>query len=323
MEMTFPEISVVVPVYKVEKYLERCVQSILDQTFTEFELLLIDDGSPDRCPELCEEFAQSDGRIRVIHQKNQGLSAARNKGIESANGKYLAFIDSDDWIHPEMLERLHREIIENDAQIAVCGYSIVHEGAGTEEVEETWLKKEGLTGVGAISLIGSKSYNMAFVIACNKLYRKEVFQTVRYPVGKVNEDVFVTGDLYLQCDKICSVPEPYYYYVQREGSIMHTCNVSSLDGVEGYYLLFMRLHDLGYTEVMADIEKRLFAQLTVVYRQLSPELKKHPRVKEIKSCWKKTIRILIKEKKCTSRTLIRSFIFGCAPWFYYRIAKFF
>ena len=146
--MAEPTISIIVPVYKTEAYLEKCVDSILAQTFRDFELLLIDDGSPDNCPALCEEAAARDPRIRVIHQKNAGLSAARNTGVEAARGEWIGFVDSDDSIAPEMYETLLTYARRDGAQIAVCDYLLVTEageplpssyrleedkGAGTDE----------------------------------------------------------------------------------------------------------------------------------------------------------------------------------------------
>ena len=120
MEKT--KISVIVPIYKVEKYLDRCVRSVLAQTFRDFELILVDDGSPDSCPQMCDDWAKKDSRIRVIHQNNQGLSAARNTGIRAASGEYINFIDSDDWVADTLLSDLYRLLIKYDADISVCGF---------------------------------------------------------------------------------------------------------------------------------------------------------------------------------------------------------
>ena len=120
------QISVIVPVYKVEPYLRRCVDSILAQTFTDFELILVDDGSPDNCGAICEEYEKKDSRVHVIHQENEGLSAARNAGIEwvfaNSNSEWLNFVDSDDWVHPQMLERLYHAVLEHNVKVSICGY---------------------------------------------------------------------------------------------------------------------------------------------------------------------------------------------------------
>ena len=206
-------VSVIVPVYKVEPYLCRCVDSILSQSFPDFELILVDDGSPDNCGAICDEYARNDGRIHVIHQENGGLSAARNAGIDwvfaHSDSQWLTFIDSDDWIHPKMLEVLLSAAKENQTEIAVCGYArtggepvAVSENALTSEVqmpEDYWQNDSIAT------------------IACAKLYARECFASVRYPVGKVHEDEFVTYRLLFAQNRIAVVPAPLYaYYVNQE-----------------------------------------------------------------------------------------------------------
>ena len=129
-------ITVIVPVYKVEKYLDRCVQSIVDQTYTNLEIILVDDGSPDNCPKMCDEWAKKDKRIKVIHKQNGGLSDARNAGLEKAKGKYVGFVDSDDYISPIMYEKLYKCIIDNQADMAMCGFSTVDEKGKVTYINE-------------------------------------------------------------------------------------------------------------------------------------------------------------------------------------------
>ncbi len=123
-----PEISIILPIYKVEKYLPACVDSILEQTFTDFELIMVDDGSPDRCEAICEDYAKKDERIRVIWQENQGLSGARNTGLDAAVGKYITFVDSDDVVNIYYLEELLQALIGNKADVSVCNYLAFHDG---------------------------------------------------------------------------------------------------------------------------------------------------------------------------------------------------
>ena len=182
-------ISIIVPVYKVEPYLKRCVDSILAQTFTDFELILVDDGSPDNCGAICDEYASLHGNVRIIHQQNQGVSVARNAGInfafENSNSKWITFIDSDDWVHPQYLELLLKAVIENNVAISVCGF-IKTFG------EEPDMKNDGIE----INVISpEKLYvenNVNATVPWGKLYTKECFKEIRYPVGKIHEDEFVT-----------------------------------------------------------------------------------------------------------------------------------
>lgn len=221
-------ISVIVPVYQVEPYLRACVNSILEQTDPDFEVILVDDGSTDGSGRICDEYARRDPRITVIHKSNGGLSSARNAGIEQAHGAYLAFADSDDVITPTMLEKLRRRIRETGAELALCSIQYVDEkgenivsGDPAREYrlpeavwtqEEFWEQKR-------------RHPSPAFVVAWNKLYRRELFETLRYPEGKLHEDEFVLHRIIDSCRKIADCPEPLYLYRQREKSTM-TAGVS-------------------------------------------------------------------------------------------------
>lgn len=207
-------ISVIVPVYKVEAYLEECVQSILAQTYCKLEIILVDDGSPDRCPQMCDEWAKRDGRIKVLHKENGGLSEARNAGIDICKGAYIAFVDSDDYIKPDMLEKLYAALVKEDADIAACGI-LTCEG----EKQTAWGCKNV---VGTPEQIYALLYNdTAYPVAAwNKLYRRNCWETLRFPVGKTCEDAFTTYQLIHQSHRIVMIPEALYCYRIRPGSIM-------------------------------------------------------------------------------------------------------
>jgi glycosyltransferase involved in cell wall biosynthesis len=208
-------IGVVVPVYKVEPYLSRCVESILRQTFSDFELILVDDGSPDRCGELCEEYARRDSRIRVIHQQNAGLSMARNSAIDlllqENSVQWLTFIDSDDWVHPKMLECLITAVQQHDTKIASCGFE---ETTGADpEVSE-----EELT----CRCMSARDFYLGHyvnaTIACAKLYHISCFERMRYPAGKLHEDEFVTYRLLFAAENVSVTFAPLYaYYINMAG----------------------------------------------------------------------------------------------------------
>ncbi|MBQ7300531.1 MAG: glycosyltransferase family 2 protein [Clostridia bacterium] len=207
-----PLISVIVPVYRVEKCLHRCVDSILGQTYKNFELILVDDGSPDNCGILCDEYAQKDSRIRVIHRENGGLSAARNSGIEIAKGEYLTFIDSDDWVHPSFLELLVIPTLKERVGVSICGY--IREGAFPDVNFK--LKQVYYELMNAEDLLEKHFWNYNY--AWGKIYRRTLFADVRYPEGKVFEDSFTTYKLLFQCDQVAYFDIPlYYYYVNGDG----------------------------------------------------------------------------------------------------------
>lgn len=206
-------ISIIVPVYKVEPYIRRCVDSILSQTYSDFELILVNDGSPDGCGAICDEYANNDSRIRVIHKENGGLSSARNAALdvvcEEKQAEWITFIDSDDWVHPEYLRVLLSAAQVCGAQIAISDFVMTQGDAegdisGTVSVyspEDFWAKRRS-------------------PIACAKLYRREIFDNMRYPVGKLHEDEFLTYKLIFACDKVAYTPSKTYFYYQNPESIM-------------------------------------------------------------------------------------------------------
>lgn len=214
--MNIPIISIVVPVYNVEKYVGHCIQSILNQTYNKFELILVDDGSTDDSGKLCDEWAEKDNRIVVIHKENGGLSDARNAGIEIAKGEYLAFVDSDDYISPSMYQRLFSSVNNYDADIAMClAYNIYDDDSTYYDIEfgnlTIFQKNEILK-----SLFNHKLNNFAW----NKLYKRELFNDIRYPKGKIYEDLFTTYRLLDKCNKVVLDSSQLYYYRIRKDSIM-------------------------------------------------------------------------------------------------------
>lgn len=230
-------ISIIVPVYNVEKYLKRCTQSILNQTYKSLELILINDGSTDSCPQICDELAEQDSRIRVIHQKNAGLAAARNAGIEAALGEYIGFVDSDDYVSKDMYQELLTALEENDADMSVCNFKYVGERE-TDFYDNTNLpiQDDVLTGMEVITKKLESDKNWYWVIACNKLYKRRLYSDIRYPVGKLHEDEFVIHKLLLKCDIVAAVSKMLYFYLQRDSGITgSTYNIRRLDSAEAHF----------------------------------------------------------------------------------------
>ncbi|QUL55261.1 glycosyltransferase [Paenibacillus tritici] len=215
-----PEISIIVPIYNVELYLNKCVDSILAQSFSNFEVILVNDGSPDKCGEICEYYKELDPRIVVIHKQNGGLSDARNYGIEVARGRYIGFVDSDDWIEPDMYESLYSLITSHDADIAACGHYEVMDDVPLEKSfsheVHVYNNAQGLDKL----LEDKEIQNLAW----DKLYKAELFAQVRYPVGKYFEDIFTTYKLFLQADNTVLLDSPKYMYLKRSDSITGAMN---------------------------------------------------------------------------------------------------
>ncbi len=208
------EISIIVPIYNVELYLRRCIDSILDQSYRDFELILVNDGSPDNCGSICDEYARIDSRVQVIHQDNRGLSAARNAGLDRVfknnRSHWITFVDSDDWLHPQYLSALHNATRNTGMSISTCKF--IRTSGATPSI----------TAIPQPILFPPEEFYTVHpainTIACGKLYRKELFDSVRFPLGKLHEDEFVIFRLLFSIDEIAVVDAPlYFYYINDNG----------------------------------------------------------------------------------------------------------
>lgn len=209
-------VSIIIPIYNVCDYLERCIISVLNQTYRNIEIILVDDGSTDGSEIICDSFEKRYEEIQVIHKKNGGLSDARNAGIDNARGEYLMFVDSDDFIAPEMVQILLHELKEKSAQVAVCSVEKVY----GEEIPKSGKEYNVIIMDGRESVL--KLYTSLYsdmVVAWNKLYRRECFHNLRFPIGKIHEDEFVTYKILYNLQKCVYVSKPLYYYFQRPNSI--------------------------------------------------------------------------------------------------------
>lgn len=217
MEQEVGLISIIVPVYNVESYLERCVDSIIHQTYKNLEIILVDDGSTDRCGEICDEYSKIDERVKVIHKKNGGLSSARNSGLEAARGKYIGFVDSDDYIAEDMYEALFEHMSVN-VDITCCG-----------EVHVSFQKKYNkMHCLNSAKIFHQEDALEELLLlrkistsACTKLFRKALFDNIRFPVGAVSEDVPVLYNLIKRSRDICHIGKAKYFYCYRKESISH------------------------------------------------------------------------------------------------------
>ena len=224
------KISVIVPVYKVEPYLDKCISSIVNQTYKNLEIILVDDGSPDNCPAMCDAWADKDSRIRVIHKTNGGLSDARNAGMTVAIGELMAFVDSDDWIAPDMYEHLYRRLAEDNSDIAACGVQMIWEAKTPSRA----LTREGncvLNQEEAMRAIIEESWLKQPV--WYKLYKTALVRDILFPKGKYHEDVFWSYQAVGRAQKVSVSDRIGYYYLQRGDSIMgEGYSLKRLDAVE-------------------------------------------------------------------------------------------
>lgn len=231
MKILEPKISVIVPVYKVEDYLDRCVNSIVNQTYQNIEIILVDDGSPDKCPEMCDVWAQKDDRIKVIHKTNGGISEARNVGLSNANGEYISFVDSDDWIDNFFYERLVSKLNSSGCDIVACRYLKVdskeescidsNDSYNTRIIDNYEAMKDVISG------------DIVWQVIVNKIYKKELISNILFEVGKRHEDDMWTYQVVGLSHNIAIVDYVGYFYYQRKDSFMcDRYNLKRLDVLE-------------------------------------------------------------------------------------------
>ena len=239
-----PKLSIIVPIYNVEQYIHMCVDSILNQKFEDFELILVDDGSPDGCPQICDAYAAQDSRIKVIHKENGGLSDARNAGLDIACGEYIGFVDSDDWIDPMMYENMLAQAESTGADLVACGIRYY------DEINDKIDHWQHITHDQTIS---SKSILQDFLpyhfsnlkaMACNKIYAAEIFHDLRFPFGVLYEDSHLILDILVRSKQITLLKDYYYNYIAtRVGSIMNSAFsercFSILDAWKHHYAFFL------------------------------------------------------------------------------------
>ena len=220
-----PQISIIVPVYKVERYLRKCLDSILAQTFSDFEVILVDDGSPDDCGMICDRYAISDGRIRVIHKENGGLSSARNAALDVAVGEYIMFVDSDDWVEPTFCETALNIVLENEVDLGFFGYNNIYQNDNYEFLykEERFTRSPRLVhfseAIKHLILKEDVIYNFSW----NKIYKRTLFDNVRFPIGRLYEDNAVTYLLVIKAHTIFVADKILYNYLKR------------IDGISGIW----------------------------------------------------------------------------------------
>lgn len=303
-------ISVVVPIYNVEKFLRKCVESIIKQSYRNIEIILVDDGSTDECPAICDEYKKVDQRVRVIHKKNGGLSDARNIGIDVAKGEYLVLIDSDDYIHKDMIKKLYETIIKDGSDLAICNYKVVDEDESILETSKRERRNESVIGEKEFWEEYYNNQNGYYIVAWNKLYKKSLFLKERYDVGKIHEDELICHRIIAQCEKISCLEEQLYFYLKRNNSIMQqNYSQQNFDIVEAIINRSIYLNGIGMQRLS---EKALsFAISRILYIAKRIDLNEPAnfcRYKKEKKSYNQAYFTIIKEK-CSVKFLINGFSF--------------
>ena len=225
-------ISIVIPVYNVKKYIKKCIESVVNQTYPNLEIILVDDGSNDGSEKICDEYSAKYHNISVIHKKNGGLSSARNAGIDVAKGKYIGFVDSDDFIDERMYEILYKNMIKENADISLCN---IYKFKNENEIHKTTQEEKIKTFEGIDIQKNLQNNYFVMVVAWNKLYKKDLFKTIKYPDGKIIEDAAIIHYLLAASNKVVMTNLELYYYFQRDNSIMHNSNEKLLDELDALY----------------------------------------------------------------------------------------
>ena len=312
------KISIIVPVYNVQDYLEFCIESILNQTFKNFELILVDDGSTDLSGKICDIYKEKDNRIKVIHKPNGGQSSARNAGIDVATGKYIGFVDSDDSIHPKMYEVLYNLIKKYKSDISGCNYkrtydisSKEHENLNLDEVIE-------MSNIESIEKLYDKDLGVKLVVPWNKLYNKRLFDNIRYKVGRIHEDEFIAHRILYKCKKITYVDNELYYYLQREGSTMSKKSYKrKVDALLSKSDRMRFCNKVGLTSMSDNICKIYEFEFFNLYKQLLNEGSENAEfLKEIRRDFILNLYILLRQKDIHIKEKISCLIFAISPKVY-------
>lgn len=290
--MNQQKISVIVPIYKVEPFLERCVQSILNQTYRNLEVILVDDGSPDNCPSLCDAWAKRDNRVKVIHKVNGGLSDARNSGMAMATGELMGFVDGDDWIAADMYQHLQNLMMIDHSDIAACGVEMVWEDGSARMLTESGncilSREEAMCSIIEESWLKQPVWY--------KLYKTALIKNIHFPVGKYHEDVFWSYQVFAKAERVSVSDKIGYYYLQRNSSIMgEGYSIKRLDAVEAkrQRLIFVQK---VFPQLSTVAQLDLF--FTCLYHgQLSKKYLSHENQKEVFRILKDTIGTCSKLRK--------------------------
>lgn len=279
--MELPLISVIVPVYNAEKYIKKCLDSIINQTYRNLEIITVDDGSTDNSGLICDEYAKKDSRIIVIHINNSGVSAARNQGLKIAKGDYIGFVDSDDYISENMYEMLFSAMKKDDADLVCCNYIQVNEQGIPFSDQQLPIKDECITAEEALSYF--ILWGCYYVAPCNKLYKAHIFHTLTFPVEKRYEDLYIIHKIISQCNKISHVSKVLYYYARHEGSFtLEKFNIQEFDFAEAMINIYKYARHNHYPDLKDYCVRRLSYKFEEYWEQIKMNSAYKKRYSEIK-----------------------------------------
>lgn len=317
-----PLISIIVPVYQVEAYLDRCMESLLAQTYENLEIILVDDGSVDRCPIICDSYAEKDRRVHVIHQKNAGLSGARNAGIEAADGEYLAFVDPDDYVSRDFIRTLYELLEKTECAISQCRFAYVQGEPlrGTKDRDYHVYRGESLME----QLYGAEEEATCFVVAWNKLYRKELFAKIRYPLGRIHEDEATTYLLFHEGKKLAFTERILYgYYTENTKSITAVFSRKRLQWLTAQEERILFFRENGYDRLIPAAYRKLCDACITFYLRCTEEVEDRTALQKdlMESLKRYRIQGAIWIQKLPFRTRMGYRLFCVSPYFYEKLQK--
>lgn len=309
--MDNPKISVIVPVYNVEPYLRCCLDSIVNQTYKNLEIILVDDGSPDNSGAICDEYASQDARITVIHKENGGLSAARNSGIEHAEGEFLCFIDADDMVHYSFVEVLHNACVRTGAKISVCNFCVAPQFLEcTQTVPSVYTSKQ-------ISMKLCTDSTGTLSVTWNKLYASALFREIKFPVGRIHEDDATTYRLFWECTNCAVVSDVLYFYRQRENSIVNSDFSEKRMDAAIAYLERADFYVRHNENQMADLTKAVCCYFLLIHRHDIQTNLPNP------DFWLRELRSIFKQVVCSvhisAKKKLNLIFLSVSPWLYRQI----
>lgn len=302
-------VSLVIPIYKVEPYLNRCIHSAIIQTYHNIEIILVDDGSPDRCGDICEYFAKKDSRIKVYHKMNGGLSDARNYGVERSQGTYITFIDSDDYIAPNYVEYLLELLMRHDADISCCCMIKTTENTVVYNANKAIPKEQILTGKEACMEMMGSLYHV-LITAWGKLYKGEIIKKFPFPVGKKHEDEATTYKYYYEAKNVVVGNQCLYAYYQNPNSIMHIISSDSVN----MDAIWAQTHRAEYFEHQNEKRLAQAAWDKLFYYCLYDSINHQGRCNHF-------LRDFARKKKLSRRTQLELNLFNMSPWIFDKYLK--
>lgn len=275
---TTPKISIIIPVYNVEEYLPRCIDSLRNQSFQNLEIILVDDGSPDNSGKICDEYALKDDRIKVIHKENGRAYDARNKGLDIATGDFIGFMDSDDFIHPEMYQSLYNLLTDYNTDIAQCSFTKVQSGEIIPPVPDN--SPRVFSNEGALAQLYS-DVSIEFAVIWNKIYKKELVQNVRFKKAFIHDDEFFTYKLFYAATKVVAIDSEFYYYYQSPNSMIRSpFSARKMEYAEAMEERLTFFREKRLTDLYTLAQKKYCLWILYFYYMYSNELQNFPELKK-------------------------------------------